>query len=129
VIESKLKEHAHAGEDASTILGDKLQQKMDAVTFAQERMKRQLADLQDKTGSTPTDVHDMRERIEDCEREVAKIQSGGGSKKDKAKKEEDVDSIRKEVDYIMGRGTGTGAAFGVPTLVSGGIYVHTVFLS
>ena len=30
------------------ILGDKLQQKMDSVTFTQERMKRQLDDLQDK---------------------------------------------------------------------------------
>ena len=37
-----------AGEDASMILGDKLQQKMDSVTFTQERMKRQLDDLQDK---------------------------------------------------------------------------------
>ena len=46
VIASKLKQHQQAGEDASTILGDKLQQKMDSVTFSQERMKRQLDDLQ-----------------------------------------------------------------------------------
>ena len=41
-------QHQQAGEDASIILGDKLQQKMDAVTFTQERMKRQIEDLQDK---------------------------------------------------------------------------------
>ncbi len=34
----------------STILGDKLQQKMDSVTFTQERMKRQLDDINDKCG-------------------------------------------------------------------------------
>ena len=44
-----LLQHQQQGEDASTILGDKLQQKMDAITFTQERMKRQLDDLQDKT--------------------------------------------------------------------------------
>ena len=41
--------HQQQGEEASTILGDKLQQKMDSITFTQERMKRQLDDLQDKT--------------------------------------------------------------------------------
>ena len=30
-------------------MGDKLQQKMDSVAFSQERMKRQLDDLQDRT--------------------------------------------------------------------------------
>ncbi len=43
-------------EDASTILGDKLQQKMDSVTFTQERMKRQLDDLQDKVQVSPTEL-------------------------------------------------------------------------
>ncbi len=73
IIESKLKMNQQAGEEASTILGDKLQQKMDSVTFTQERMKRQLTDLQDKMQGTPTDVMDIRERVEDCEREVAKM--------------------------------------------------------
>ena len=42
-------QHQHAGNEASNILGDKLQQKMDAITFTQERMKRQLDDLEGKT--------------------------------------------------------------------------------
>ena len=42
-------QHQHAGTEASNILGDKLQQKMDAITFTQERMKRQLDDLEGKT--------------------------------------------------------------------------------
>ena len=44
-----LLQHQHAGTEASNILGDKLQQKMDAITFTQERMKRQLDDLEGKT--------------------------------------------------------------------------------
>merc|ERR1719445_1148857 len=52
IIESKLKTHEQASEEASTILGDKLQQKMDSVTFGQERMKRQLKDLQEKVQGT-----------------------------------------------------------------------------
>ena len=57
-------QHEQASEDASTILGDKLQQKMDSVTFAQERMKRQLKDLQEKVQGTPADVTDVKDRIE-----------------------------------------------------------------
>ena len=34
-------------------MGDKLQQKMDSVAFSQERMKRQLDDLQDRTQVNP----------------------------------------------------------------------------
>ena len=45
-------------------MGDKLQQKMDSVTFAQERMKRQLKDLQEKVQGTPADVTDVKDRIE-----------------------------------------------------------------
>ena len=45
-------------------MGDKLQQKMDSVTFAQERMKRQLKDLQEKVQGTPADVTDIKDRIE-----------------------------------------------------------------
>lgn len=44
-----LQQHQQQGEEASTILGDKLQQKMDSISFTQERMKRQLDDLQDRT--------------------------------------------------------------------------------
>ena len=50
-------QHQHAGTEASNILGDKLQQKMDAITFTQERMKRQLDDLEGKT-SVSLDNHD-----------------------------------------------------------------------
>ena len=42
-------ERQHAGTEASTILGDKNKKKMDAITFTQERMKRQLDDLEGKT--------------------------------------------------------------------------------
>ena len=57
-------QHEQTSEEASTILGDKLQQKMDSVTFAQERMKRQLKDLQEKVQGTPADVTDIKDRIE-----------------------------------------------------------------
>ena len=58
-----------------------MQQKMDSITFTQERMKRQFDDLQDKTQvdkltllctadytfmhfqGAPTEIFDMRERM------------------------------------------------------------------
>ena len=63
-VASYVFQHEQASEEASTILGDKLQQKMDSVTFAQERMKRQLKDLQEKVQGTPADVTDIKDRIE-----------------------------------------------------------------
>lgn len=109
LIENKLRTHQQAGEEASTILGDKLQQKLDSVSFTQERMKRQLDDLQDKTQGAPTEIFDMRERMQDVEREVSM------SGKDRKVAGERLDNLEKDMDHIMGRGE-TSDVSGIPTI-------------
>ena len=58
-------------------MGDKLHQKMDSISFTQERMKRQIEDLQERVSGAPTDISDLRDRLEDIERAAAKSGSGG----------------------------------------------------
>ena len=60
VIEARLRSHQKDGEDASNILGDKLHQKMDSIVFTQERIKRQIEDLQERVSGAPTDISDIR---------------------------------------------------------------------
>jgi len=69
-----LRNHQKDGEDASNILGDKLHQKMDSISFTQERIKRQIEDLQERVAGAPTDISDLRDRIEDVERDAVKVE-------------------------------------------------------
>ena len=68
-----MRSHQKDGEDASNILGDKLHQKMDSIVFTQERIKRQIEDLQERVSGAPTDISDLRDRIEDVERDAVKV--------------------------------------------------------
>eukprot|EP00090_Calanus_glacialis_P000735 TRINITY_DN10508_c0_g1_i1.p1 TRINITY_DN10508_c0_g1~~TRINITY_DN10508_c0_g1_i1.p1 ORF type:complete len:731 (-),score=252.70 TRINITY_DN10508_c0_g1_i1:1342-3315(-) len=114
IIEARLKSHQQAGEDASNILGDKLHQKMDSIAFTQERMKRQMDDLQDKIAGAPTDIGDLRDRIDDIERDVSKNAGGGGGG---GANSEDLEAMRKDLDKILGRDeAGTAEIDGIPTL-------------
>ena len=109
-----MKSHQQAGEDASNILGDKLHQKMDSIAFTQERMKRQMDDLQDKVAGAPTDIGDLRDRIDDVERSASKSGGGGGG----GANSEDLEAMRKDLDKILGRDeAGTAEVEGIPTLV------------
>merc|ERR1719187_2480930 len=81
VIEARLKSSAQSKEDATNILGDKLHQKMDSIASTQERMKRQMEALQERVSGAPSDIGDIRDRMEDLERDVSKKVSnvGGGA--------------------------------------------------
>jgi len=114
IIASRLKSQQQAGEDSSTILGDKLHQKMDSISFTQERMKRQMDDLQDRIAGAPTDIGDLRDRVEDVERGLAKKADGGGGG---TAASEDLENMRKDLDKILGRDEiGTAEVDGIPTL-------------
>jgi len=113
VIEARLKSSAQSKEDATNILGDKLHQKMDSIAFTQERMKRQMEALQERVSGAPSDIGDIRDRMEDLERDVSKKVSnvGGGAASG------DVESMRKDLDKILGRDEhGTAQVEGIPTL-------------
>merc|ERR1719266_1853944 len=109
LIENQLRTHQQQGEDASTILGDNIQQKMDSIAFTQERMKRQFDDLQDKTQGAPTEIFDMRERMMDIERDFK------GSNKDRKLTQERLEALEGDVNHVMGRGE-TSNVSGIPTL-------------
>ena len=118
VIEARLRSHQKDGEDASNILGDKLHQKMDSIVFTQERIKRQIEELQDRGAGAPTDIADLQDRIEDIERSAAKAQSAGASAN-----QSDVEAMRKDLNKILGRDeAGTAEVDGIPTLVQFSIF-------
>ena len=76
-------------------------------------MKRQMDDLQDKIAGAPTDIGDLRDRLDDVERDVSKNGGGGGGANS-----EDMEAIRKDLDKILGRDeAGTAEVDGIPTLV------------
>jgi len=113
VIEARLKSSAQSKEDATNILGDKLHQKMDSIAFTQERMKRQMESLQERVSGAPSDIGDIRDRMEDLERDVSKKVSGVGGGASSG----DVESMRKDLDKILGRDEhGTAQVEGIPTL-------------
>jgi len=86
---------------------------MDSIAFTQERMKRQMDDLQDKIAGAPTDIGDLRDRMDDIERDVSKSAGGGGL----GANSEDFAAIRKDLDKILGRDeAGTAEVEGIPTL-------------
>ena len=89
---------------------------MDSIAFTQERMKRQMDDLQDKIAGAPTDIGDLRDRVEDIERGMSK---GGGAGGVSEASSEDLKAIRKDLDKILGRDEmGTAEVEGIPTLVT-----------
>jgi len=108
-IENQLRSHQQQGEEQSTVLGDKLQQKMDAVAFTQERMKRQFDDLQEKTQLAPTEIFEMKEKIMDFEREFK------GTNKERKLTKERLEALETDVNHVMGRGE-TSNVSGIPTL-------------
>ena len=112
IIEARLRSHAKEGEDASNIMGDKLHQKMDSIAFTQERMKRQIEDLQERVSGAPTDISDLRDRVEDIERAAAKSGSNGAQPS-----QDDLDAMRRDLNKILGRDEiGTAEIDGIPTL-------------
>ena len=88
---------------------------MDSIVFTQERIKRQIEELQERVSGAPTDMSDLRDRIEDIERDAVKAKSGGGSAN-----QSDMDAMRRDLNKILGRDeSGTAEVDGIPTLVNG----------
>ena len=114
-----MRSHQKDGEDASNILGDKLHQKMDSMVFTQERLRRHVEELEDQIGGgSSADVSDLRDRIEDIERLLAKSQGSSAN-------ESDVTAIRKDLDKILGiNASDTALVDGIPTLVNTQLQIH-----
>ena len=63
----------------------------------------------------PTEILDVRDRIDDLEAEVKRL---GANTNDNEDEEEKLAEIKKDVDFIMGRGDPEADAIsGIPTLV------------
>jgi len=81
--------------------------------FTQERIKRQIEELQERVSGAPTDISDLRDRIEDIERDAVKAKSGGGSTANQS----DMEAMRRDLNKILGRDeSGTAEVDGIPTL-------------
>ena len=72
-----------------------------------------MEELEDQIGGgSSADVSDLRERIEDIERMLAKSQGSSAN-------ESDVTAIRKDLDKILGiNASDTALVDGIPTLVN-----------
>ncbi|XP_023347472.1 CAP-Gly domain-containing linker protein 1 [Eurytemora carolleeae] len=101
MLEDGVRRQEAAGEEASNILGDQLHQKMDSVAFTQERMRRQVEDLQEKISGAPNDIGDIRDRIEDIERALSKKPNHDDDNNNKTSAE--LINLRKDLDKVLGR--------------------------
>ena len=96
---------------------------MDSMVFTQERLRRHVEELEDQIGGgSSADVSDLRERIEDIERMLAKSQGSSAN-------ESDVTAIRKDLDKILGINASDSALVdGIPTLVNIQMMIHPLKL-
>ena len=109
LIENQLKSQQQQDEDQSSVLGDKLSQKMDTMAFSQERLKRQFDDLKADTKGIPTEIFDMKKKMVTLERDCK------GNKNHQKVTQEQLGAIEGNVLHIMGRGE-TNNVSGIPTL-------------
>ena len=109
LIENQLKSQQQQDEDQSSVLGDKLSQKMDTMAFSQERLKRQFDDLKADTKGIPTEIFDMKKKMVTLERDCK------GNKNHQKVTQEQLGALEGNVLHIMGRGE-TNNVSGIPTL-------------
>ncbi|KAK3876279.1 hypothetical protein Pcinc_018933 [Petrolisthes cinctipes] len=97
-LDTKLQSNKAEEQEANTIMGDKLQQKIDNVIFSQERLKKQVDSLQTKVQDTPKNLGTLREEMEEVDKKQSK-------KLDQERKERmDTDKeLREELDRIIGK--------------------------
>ncbi|XP_037074771.1 uncharacterized protein PF11_0207-like [Pollicipes pollicipes] len=70
VIENRLRTVERSDDAGSYVMGDQISQKLDSVTFSQERLKRQINMLDDRVKETPTDISEVREQLAADERRL-----------------------------------------------------------
>ncbi|XP_071525729.1 uncharacterized protein [Panulirus ornatus] len=97
-LDNKLKTSKAEDQEASTIMGDKMQQKIDTVIFSQDRLKKQVDSLQNKVQDTPKGLGTLKEDMDQIEEKLVK-------KIDQERKErmDDVKEIRSDIDRIIGK--------------------------
>ncbi|XP_068249791.1 LOW QUALITY PROTEIN: putative leucine-rich repeat-containing protein DDB_G0290503 [Palaemon carinicauda] len=108
-LDNRLKTAQEENKEDATIMGDKIQQKVDSLAFSQERLKKQVDSLQDKVQDTPKGVTDLKDQMDDMDKNLRK-------KLDEERKErmDDVAELRGDVDRIIGKNEPNAAS--VPSL-------------
>ncbi|CAG0892938.1 unnamed protein product [Darwinula stevensoni] len=71
-LQTRVKLAQQKGEESSTILGDKLEQKLDSLSFSHERLKKQVEDLQGDGGGGGRGVVDLRNKVQDMDGRLTK---------------------------------------------------------
>ncbi|XP_063846095.1 centromere-associated protein E-like isoform X1 [Scylla paramamosain] len=97
-LDNKLKSSKAEDQEANTIMGDKMQQKVDSVIFSQERLKKQVDKLQAEVQDTPKNIANLQEEVREVDTKLSK-------KVDQERKErmDDFKDLRGEVDRIIGK--------------------------
>ncbi|XP_050695702.1 early endosome antigen 1-like [Eriocheir sinensis] len=97
-IDHKLQSVKKEDQEASTIMGDKMQQKIDSVVFSHERLKKQVDKLQTEVQDTPKNLAILKEEVKEVDGRLTQ-------KVDQERKErmDDVKDLRGEVDRIVGK--------------------------
>ncbi|KAG7173022.1 putative trichohyalin-like 3 [Homarus americanus] len=108
-LDNKLQASKAEDQEANSIMGDKMQQKIDSVIFSQERLKKQVDSLQNKVQDTPKSVANLKDDLNELETKLNK-------KVDQERKErvDGVKELRGDIDRIIGREEQNAAS--VPSL-------------
>ncbi|XP_043188162.1 myosin heavy chain, non-muscle-like [Amphibalanus amphitrite] len=97
VIENKLKQAERSDDNENNMMGDKLTQKMDSVMFTQERLKRQVDQLEDSVKECPREIAEVKEQLQETEERLNK-------KLDQETRDrtEDIEDVRRDLGRLAG---------------------------
>ncbi|KAK7065909.1 hypothetical protein SK128_006822 [Halocaridina rubra] len=97
-MENRIKTANAEEKEANSIMGDRLDDKIDKINFSQERLKKRVDSLEDKVQDTPKGVTDLKEQLDETEAKLTK-------KIDEERKEriDDVKKINADIDKITGK--------------------------
>ncbi|XP_064089656.1 cytadherence high molecular weight protein 2-like isoform X2 [Macrobrachium nipponense] len=109
LLDNRLKSAKEDNKQDNTIMGDKLQQKVDSLAFSQERLKKQVDSLQDKVQDTPKGVTELKDQMTEMDKNLKK-------KLDEERKEriDDVTELKGDIERIIGKNEPNAAS--VPSL-------------
>ncbi|XP_076036758.1 uncharacterized protein LOC143022426 [Oratosquilla oratoria] len=108
-LDNKLQKSRGEDQEASSIMGDKMQQKIDSVIFSQERLKKQVDELENKVEDVPKNVSQLKDNLEGTEGRLSKK-----IEQERKERSQDVTQVRGDIERIIG--SNERAAGSLPSL-------------
>nr|XP_045608970.1 myosin-7-like [Procambarus clarkii] len=104
-FDTKMQSTNNQHKENNAIMGDKMQQQIDAVIFSQDRLKKQVDALQTKVQDTPKSVTNLKEELQQVEANLNKKLD-----QEKTERMDDDKELRTDIDRIIGKDQKTDAA-------------------